>query len=517
MERITVDYLRISLDKTGAARGVESQHEENAEFAEELGLEISRSFTDNDTSAYSGVERPAYQDLMAQIRAGRVGTLIIWHANRLHRSTEEVTAFIRVARAAGLKLYSTAKGEAYNLDKAAGRKALRNDTSEAEYESEHRGERVALARKRQARNGDYGGGVRPYGWGVDTGRVRSVCINPKAPTMERVYEDRPVLDMTRHNPVEAEEIRGWADDLLAGVSMAQVLTGMAARKVPTVSQSDGRTLVRKGKQARHGGWDSRTIIQILTHPRTSGHSVYRGKIVKRNAFEAIIPEDVRQALITKFADPSRRTSPGNTPKWLGSLIYECGKCDHAVMTVRRNCQGTPVYQCRDKGHCQWPAEEVDEIIGDVIVERLSRADAASLITPISTADVGAMREKLVTLEARKTAAARMFARGAIDEDGLEEVNATVETELAEVRAELDAAISDSPLAPFAASQNARATWESLSLGRKREVVRYMLRVKLGPRGRGARRIERSLLDISRAPKPRRTTAKATPRTAKAAA
>src|SRR5258708_7499815 len=78
-------------------------------------------------------------------------------------------------------------------------KELRDDVNEAEYESEHRGERVALARKRQARNGDYGGGVRPYGWGVDTGRVRSVCVNPKAPAMERRYEDRPVLDMTRHN------------------------------------------------------------------------------------------------------------------------------------------------------------------------------------------------------------------------------------------------------------------------------------------------------------------------------
>lgn len=266
MEKIDVDYLRVSLDKTGAALGVASQHEENAEFAEELGLEIARSFTDNDTSAFSGVERPGYRELMAQIKAGRVRTLIVWHANRLHRTTEEVTAFIRVARAAGLKLYSTSKGEAYNLDKAAGRKALRDDTSEAEYESEHRGERVALARKRQARNGDHGGGVRPYGWGVDTGRVRSVCVNPKAPTMERVYQDRPVLNMTRHNPAEAAEVRRWAEDVLAGVPMAQILADLAARRVPTVTQADGRTVMRAGRPAEHGGWDARTIQRILTHP-----------------------------------------------------------------------------------------------------------------------------------------------------------------------------------------------------------------------------------------------------------
>ena len=49
--------------------------------------------------------------------------------------------------------------------------------------------------------------------------------------------------------------------------------------------------------------------------------MYRGEIVTRNAYEPILPEDVRQALITLFGDPARKTSPGNTPKWLGSLIY----------------------------------------------------------------------------------------------------------------------------------------------------------------------------------------------------
>src|SRR5579875_1911347 len=205
--RLDVDYTRISADKTGAAAGVESQHEENAEFADERGVTLARTYTDNDLSAFSGVERPEYERLLADIAAGLIASVTIWHANRLHRNSDEVGRFIKLARAHQVRLYSTSKGEAYNLEKASGRKQLRDDTSEAEYESEHRGERVALARKRQARNGDYGGGVRPYGWGVDTGRVRSVCVNPKAPAMERKYEDRPVLDMSRHNEEEAAEIR----------------------------------------------------------------------------------------------------------------------------------------------------------------------------------------------------------------------------------------------------------------------------------------------------------------------
>ena len=138
-------------------------------------------------------------------------------------------------------------------------------------------------------------------------------MNPKAPPMERRYEDRPVLDMTRHNPDAPAESRRWADDLLSGVSMAHLLRDLAARKVPTVAMSDERSVRRNGEAAEHGGWNSRTVQQILTHPRTSGHAVYKGEIVRRNAYDPILHEDVRQALITLFADPARKTSPGNTP------------------------------------------------------------------------------------------------------------------------------------------------------------------------------------------------------------
>ena len=484
-EREDADYARISRDKRGAAEGVETQQGENADAADELGLTLTRRYADNDLSAYSGVERPDYERLLEDIEAGRIGTLIIWHANRLHRSTEEVQAFIKLARAHKVRLYSTTKGAFYNLDKASGRKELRDDTSEAEYESEHRGERVAIARKRQARQGVYGGGVRPYGWGVDTGRVRSVCVNPKAPALERVWEDRPVLDMTRHRPDEEAEIRRWADDLLSGVSMNQVLRDLAGRGVPTVAMSDERAVRRNGKAAVHGGWNSRTVQQILTSPRTSGHAVYRGEIVRRNAYEPILHEDVRQALITLFGDPARKTSPGNTPKWLGSLIYRCGKCgDGTTMTVRRNKSGTPVYRCRRAGHCCWPAERTDKFVENVIVARLSREDVAGLIPHEAEVDVAGLRDELVVCDTRKRGAAQLYARGGIDEAQLETISAELDQQMAEIRADLNAATSHSPLSPFAMTDDARRTWEELPLGRKREIARVLLTVTLPPLGRG---------------------------------
>ena len=494
-ERLDVDYCRKSKDRADTETGVNSQHEENADFAESIGLTLRRTYTDNDRSAFSGVDRPDFLRLLDDIRANRIRSVTFWHANRGFRNTDEVNAFIRLCRAHSVKVYSTSKGEAYNLEKAAGRKQLRDDISEAEYESEHRGERVALARKRQARNGDYGGGVRPYGWGVDSGRVRSVCVNPKAPAMDRVYEDRPVLDMTKHNAEEAAEILHWEAEITSGVSLAQLLADIARRGVLTQAQKDGRALKRNGKKVDHGGWGSQTIRQILTHPRTSGHSVYQGKIVKRDAFPAIIPEHRRQALIAILSDPARKTSPGNTPKWLGSLIYRCGACNNgAVMTVRRDSSGRPVYRCRDKGHCSWPVLDVDKYVENVMVGLLHRDSIAALIQPAKEIDVEALYSEIKTLEAKKKDAARKNTLGIYDDEVFETILATADQRINQIWDELSEGTEESPLTEFARSQDARKTWDGQTLGRQREILRRLLIVTLPPIGRG-RRASMDLIQI----------------------
>ncbi|WP_424536602.1 recombinase family protein [Sphaerisporangium viridialbum] len=494
--RITVDYCRISYDKRGTAEGVDTQHYENVNAAEELGETIAETFTDNDLSAFSGAERPDYQRMLQSMRSGRIGLIIIRHADRLHRDVEEVSRFIEIARAHTVKLYSGMRGSFYNLNKAAGRKDLINDTLNAQYESDHRGERVTDARKRQARNGDYGGGPRCYGWGVDTGRVTRYCVNPKAPTADRIYAERSVLDMGQHRPDEAEEIRKWADDLLADVSMAQLLADLRARKVLTVSEKDGRILTRGGKQVTHQGWNSRTVLQILLSPRVSGHSVHKGQIIKRNAYPYIIPEDQRQALITKFSDKSRKTAPGNVPRWLVSLIAECAVCDDGTtMSVRNNSKGEPVYRCREKGHNMHLAHQLDDYVTELMIGRLSRNDVASLLPSQVTVDAAALRDELITLETRKTNAARKFASGAWDEEMVDEILVEVNARAAEIREELRSASAVSPIAEFVATDDAEATWEDLSLGRQREIVKLLVKIRLHPIGRGRRLTQAEQLDL----------------------
>ncbi|MFJ2200818.1 recombinase family protein [Streptomyces violaceusniger] len=489
-DRYVVSYGRVSLDEQKIGQGVKSQHEENEEFGEENNTPAERRYEDIGISAFSGVDRPGYLDLLADIAAGRIAIVIVWHADRLTRDVGEGHAFIKLCLKHNVRLFSQQRGGEYSFKRASGRADFISDINAANKESGVKSERVALARKRQARNGEFGGGRRRYGWGVETGRYRSVCLNPKADIGERVYEDRPILDMGKHRPDERDEIRHWKNELLSGVSMAHLLRDLAERGVPTQSETDGRTIKRNGEQNAKPRWSGATVVGILTHPRTAGHAVYQGEIIKWNAYPAIITEDERQALITLFSDPGRKTTPGNTPKWLGSLIYECPRCDDGVHSIRRTKKGVPIYLCRTCRGGRQNAILVDEYVEKVLIERLSRPDIADLISTGPAVDVDALRDQSAELRQRKTSASLLFARGQINAEQLASATSDIDQQLSDIMAELKQAVGESPLAPFALNhERAEETWKGLSLGRKREILRTLCTVTLlqaPPRSCGAR-------------------------------
>ena len=120
----------------------------------------------------------------------------------------------------------------------------------------------------------------------------------------------------------------------------------------------------------------------------------------------------------------------------------------------------------------------------VIVERRSRPDVTALRPCETGADVAALREELIVVEARKKGAAQVYARGTIEAEQLETITAETHQAVGKVCAGLSAATAVSPLADFAATEDARRTWEDLTLGRKREALRHLITVTVPALGRG---------------------------------
>lgn len=473
-----ISYARISdNDGAGAGVGVADQHSKNRKRAKEDGISIVAELTDDDTSAYKDVERDGYEKLLGLIRDKAVKYVLVRHADRLHRRNDQAEAFLRLAREHGIVVV-TSGGQRYHLDTAEGRKAFRSTAVDGEFESDLKGERVAESRERRALAGEYSGGSRrPFGWGVATGVMRRVRDKKTGES-----RDVEVIDYTKHHQAEAAEIRRWRDELLAGVDQAAVIRDIP---MPTVTGNPK--------------WNSRSFWQVLLSPRTSGHSVYKGEIAKRDAWAAILSDDEREALRSIHTDPTRKTTPGNKPRWQGSLYYRCGACaDGTTMTVRYTSRGTAVYRCKAKGHCSRAAVPLDEYVEQFCIARLARPDVADLIAERPDVDTAGLRDRVKVLEELKLADADDYADGVIERPQLARITAKRNAELAEINEALKAAAAASPLADFDGVDSideAAALWDSLSLGRHREILRLLMSVTLYPVGRGARGFDPDTVQI----------------------
>src|SRR5215218_3138042 len=198
-------YCRISRDPRGDLLGVQRQEPPCRELCERLGWEVVEVYTDDDLSAYNGKHRPAYEQMLEDLRAGQVNAIVAWAADRLTRRPVENEAIIDLAERLGVKL-ATVGGE-YDLATPSGRLHFRQLGIIARYESEHRAERLRLKHAELARAGKTaGGGRRPFGYEPDGITVR---------------------------PAEAELIREAGRRVLAGEGLHAIVTDWAQRRIPT--------------------------------------------------------------------------------------------------------------------------------------------------------------------------------------------------------------------------------------------------------------------------------------------
>ncbi|MGV0070711.1 recombinase family protein [Mycobacterium colombiense] len=143
-------YLRISEDRSGEQLGVQRQREDCEKLCTEKGW-APIEYLDNDTSATSGRRRPKYEQMLADIRDGRIGAVVVWDLDRLHRRPIELEEFMKLADEKHLAL-ATVSGDV-NLSTAQGRLVARLKGSVAAHEGEHRKARQLRATRQLAERG----------------------------------------------------------------------------------------------------------------------------------------------------------------------------------------------------------------------------------------------------------------------------------------------------------------------------------------------------------------------------
>jgi DNA invertase Pin-like site-specific DNA recombinase len=455
-----VIYCRISQDRTGAGLGVERQRQDCEALAERNGWDVVETYVDNDVSAYSGKKRKDYLRMLDDLEQGTATVVIAWHTDRLHRSPTELEKYIDLSERRGVATHTVQAGT-IDLATPSGRMTARILGAVARQESEHKGHRVARARQQKAMAGEWAGGIRPFGWGVPTGETQK-RVDRKTGEENEV----PVLDTSKALPEEAEALRVWTDTILSGGSIRSCVKWCTDKGVTTT----------RGNRIGHV-----EMRDMLMRPRNAGIAVYKGEEVGRGQWEPIVGEAKFRAVVAVLMDPSRRTTPGAQPKWLGSLLYLCGRdgCGRGLTVTQSGGRQYPSYKCATGHGGGRRAEIVDQYVEDTIVERLSRDDAHELLLPgPKDVDVAGLQAESERIRRRMTDLAGLFGAGQLELVPFTEGMETARAQLDGVTRQLARAATVDPLVALVGAPDVRKAWKALELEQKRNVLRAALVVTL---------------------------------------
>ena len=131
-----------------------------------------------DDGGYSGgtLERPAIQQLLADIDAGRVDTVVVYKIDRLTRSLADFAKIVERMDAAGASFVSVT--QAFNTTTSMGRLTLNVLLSFAQFEREVTGERIRDKIAASKAKGMWMGGTLPLGYDRPTDlATRALVVN----------------------------------------------------------------------------------------------------------------------------------------------------------------------------------------------------------------------------------------------------------------------------------------------------------------------------------------------------
>lgn len=444
-------YARQSLDRTGEELGVLRQLEDARKLAEARGWTITAEQVDNDVSAAGKRVRPGFEAVLAAIEAGTADVVIAWDMSRVTRNRPDQVRLLEIGERHGT-LLAFVRGSDLDLSTPAGQLTADIMASVARHEIKQKGDRQRSAVMQAARAGKRVGGRRPFGYLADGRTINA----PEADALRRAY-----------------------GAVLAGVPLGRIARDLNAAGLHTPQRT------RDGKPSR---WTSQTLRPTLLNPRycalrAHGKGAAR-EILGPAEWTAIVEESTWRAAVAVITDPSRST-PSRGGLGLLTGLGECGVCGATVHAGGSTIKGVRNYRCSaSTGHVARRADPVDEFVGRVVVERMSRPDARDLLHDHERPDVDALRQEMRELGARLDELAGLHVDGEITTAQLRAGTERARTRLAAVEGTLAHAGRVNVLGPMV--DDAGAAWRDMDTDRRREVIRVLMRVVVHPPGRGTR-------------------------------
>jgi DNA invertase Pin-like site-specific DNA recombinase len=380
-------YTRLSRDRedqTSTAR----QERDARRLAKTKEWKVTDVFTDVDFSAYSGIRRPAYEQLLEAVEAGAVDAVIVWKIDRLARSLVEFVRFAAACQRHDVALVSV--HEPIDTSTPFGRALVQILAVFAELESATIGLRVKAARDQEAKAGrPHSGGQRRFGY------TRAMEVNP----------------------VEAALVREAYDHVLAGRSV-----GTLARRwnAAGITSPTGRT------------WTVKSLVGVLRSPHLAALRQHQGDVVATGTWAPIVSPDDHAAVTEALT--RRPRGPAVRRFLLSGGLARCGRegCGASLhsYSVRGGVGG---YRCPNLpgvagcGKLSVVAGPLEDRVTELLFQALDSPEFLAALDggPVDDAEVTALAARLERVRATEEL---------LDPEDYRTLTSTLERELADARA-----------------------------------------------------------------------------------
>lgn len=307
-----------------------------------------------DDGGYSGgnMERPALKKLIADIKAGKIQTVVVYKIDRLTRSLMDFSKLVEVFDEHDVTFVSVT--QSFNTTTSMGRLTLNMLLSFAQFEREVTSERIRDKIAASKKRGMWMGGFPPLGY-------------------ERI--DKKLLP----HPEDRKTVQFIFEEYLK--------CGSVRRLKDIVYERGFKTPVRTSKKGRmYGGADlSRGhLYQILGNPLYVGKVRHKGEIYD-GLHDGIIDEELFDAAQKQLSanTPDRKNASVKSGSLLKGLLYDCdGVIYSPTYTVKKGTrysyyisQNLIQYRDHPKGTmARIPTHEIEKAVTVAIKDWLENLD-----------------------------------------------------------------------------------------------------------------------------------------------
>ena len=317
-------------------------------------VELSERYDDGGFSGGT-MDRPGLQQLLADVRAGRIDVIVVYKVDRLTRALSDFAKMVDVFDGAGVSFVSVT--QAFNTTSSMGRLTLNVLLSFAQFEREVTAERIRDKVAASKRKGMWMGGAVPLGYDVMDKRL---VVNPdEAAAIRTIFAEYLALGSVRHLSV----------------------------------QLDTLGVVSKQRTNRHGHVSGGTsfsrgaLYSILRNP------IYIGKVrhkeeLNEGLHEPIIDDAIWKRVQTQLADHGgRKISSTRRPakRLLDGVLFDSKgrsmrttyasksiRADGTTRTKRYWYYTSSLSGSEDKSEIErLPADEIERVVLKALNERLA--------------------------------------------------------------------------------------------------------------------------------------------------